>query len=113
MTTTLHLKQCHAVPQGSAPLASHEIAQLLTAIPGWATTAEATTLWRLFHFNNYYETIAFVNALAWIANQEDHHPELEVSYNQCKVYFNTHTVKGLSENDFICAAKVNQLLPHV
>lgn len=113
MTDHLHVKHCHAIPVGTSALNHLEVHHLLTAIPGWAANTENTTLWRLFNFSNYYETIAFVNALAWIANQEDHHPELEVSYNQCKVFFNTHTVKGLSENDFICAAKVNQLLPHV
>ena len=61
-------------------------------------------------FSNYYQTMAFVNAVAWIANQTDHHPELSVSYNQCRVEYSTHDINGLSENDFICAAKVEALL---
>ena len=60
-----------------------------------------------FHFKNYYQTIAFVNILAQIAHQQDHHPELEVSYNRCTVTYSTHSVAGLSLNDFICAAKIN------
>ncbi|HEY9150705.1 MAG TPA: 4a-hydroxytetrahydrobiopterin dehydratase, partial [Gammaproteobacteria bacterium] len=62
-------------------------------------------------FKNYYQTIAFVNALAWIANQEDHHPDLEVSYNRCTVHFSTHSIGGLSLNDFICAARLDALQP--
>jgi len=60
---------------------------------------------RAYAFSNYYETIAFVNALAWLIHREDHHPELTVSYNRCIVRFNTHSVNGITENDFICAAK--------
>lgn len=65
---------------------------------------------RTFTFKNYYHTLAFVNAVAWIAHQEDHHPELSFGYKQCRVRYTTHAVGGLSENDFICAAKVDRLL---
>jgi 4a-hydroxytetrahydrobiopterin dehydratase len=64
----------------------------------------------MFQFKNYYETMAFVNAVAWVAHREDHHPDLEVGYNKCTVRYSTHSVGGLSENDFICAAKVDSLL---
>jgi 4a-hydroxytetrahydrobiopterin dehydratase len=63
-----------------------------------------------YAFKNFYETMSFVNAVAWIANHEDHHPDLEVSYRNCTVRYSTHAVGGLSANDFICAAKVEQLL---
>jgi len=63
-----------------------------------------------FKFKDFHETMSFVNALAWIANQQDHHPDLEVGYNHCLVRFSTHSVGGLSINDFICAAKVEKLL---
>jgi 4a-hydroxytetrahydrobiopterin dehydratase len=63
-----------------------------------------------FGFGNYHETLAFVNAVAWIAHREDHHPDLAVSYNRCRVAWHTHSVGGLSENDFICAARVEALL---
>jgi 4a-hydroxytetrahydrobiopterin dehydratase len=65
---------------------------------------------KTFSFKNYHETMAFVNALAWIAHTEDHHPDLAVSYNRCVVRFNTHSVKGISINDFICAAKADALI---
>jgi len=98
-----------APPEGGAALGRAEAAALLTEIPGWELNDTASEVSRLFRFKNYYETIAFVNALAWIVHREDHHPDLEVGYNRCRVRFSTHSVKGLSENDFICAAKINAL----
>lgn len=62
-----------------------------------------------YHFKNYHETMAFVNATAWVSHREDHHPDLAVSYNACKVSYTTHAIGGLSENDFICAAKIDAL----
>jgi 4a-hydroxytetrahydrobiopterin dehydratase len=67
------------------------------------------SLVREFRFTNYYETLAFVNALAFIVHAQDHHPDLAVSFNRCKVKFNTHSVGGISENDFICAARIDEL----
>jgi len=66
---------------------------------------------KTYRFGNFHETMAFVNALAWIAHAEDHHPDLALSYGRCTVRFNTHSVGGISINDFICAAKVDALLP--
>jgi 4a-hydroxytetrahydrobiopterin dehydratase len=65
---------------------------------------------REFRFKNFYETMAFVNAVAWISHREDHHPDLELGYNHCVVHYSTHATGGLSENDFICAARVDALL---
>lgn len=86
-----------------------EAQALLNEIPGWTLNDNATEISRSYKFKNYYETIAFVNALAWVVHREDHHPDLEVGYNRCHIRFSTHSVKGLSENDFICAAKINVL----
>jgi len=77
----------------------------------WALAGDYTSISRTFRFSNYYQTLAFVNALAWIAHGEDHHPDLEVGYNRCLVRYSTHAVGGLSENDFICAARIDALLP--
>src|SRR4029078_12308599 len=77
---------------------------------GGALTAEARAIRREFAFRDFYRTMSFVNALAHVANIEDHHPDLEVGYNYCHVTFTTHAVRGLSENDFVCAAKVD-LIP--
>ena len=68
-----------------------------------------TQIQRSFAFKNFYETMAFVNAIAWVANSENHHPDLEVGYNYCHVKFTTHALQGLSLNDFICAAKIDAL----
>jgi len=104
-----NLRDRSCTPQHGAPLARAAAEALLTEIPGWELDPDAVTIRRQFKFGNYYETLAFVNALAWIVHHEDHHPTLEVSYNRCTVRFSTHSVKGLSENDFICAAKINAL----
>jgi len=64
---------------------------------------------KVYPFSNYYQTMAFVNALAWISHREDHHPDLLVGYNKCRVEYCTHAIDGLSENDFICAAKADAL----
>jgi 4a-hydroxytetrahydrobiopterin dehydratase len=97
-------------PQTQA-LAAAEIDQRLTALPDW--TLENGKIVRQFAFGDYYETLAFINAIAYVIHAEDHHPELTVTYNRCTVRFDTHSVNdgkgGLSINDFICAAKVNAI----
>jgi 4a-hydroxytetrahydrobiopterin dehydratase len=101
-------KKCQHQTNG---LTDAEIAAQLTEIAGWALQDGAIT--KTFSFRNYYETLAFVNAIAYVIHAEDHHPELIVTYNRCIVKFNTHSVNGgrggISENDFICAAKVDAI----
>lgn len=86
---------------------------MLKELPKWQISREgkgsAEQIYRTFEFKNYYQTIAFVNAVAWIAHHEDHHPCLEIRYNSCTVRYWTHAINALSENDFICASKVNNL----
>jgi 4a-hydroxytetrahydrobiopterin dehydratase len=96
-------------PRTGAALSRAEAEQLLREIPGWTLNDTASEITRTWKFADYYETLAFVNALAWVVHREDHHPELGVSYNRCTVRFSTHSVHGLSENDFICAAKIDSL----
>lgn len=110
-------KKCKPCEGGVKPMSSDQIEEMLRKIPGWnlEETLEVTStgidiIYRNFIFKNYYQTIAFVNAIAWMAHQENHHPDLEVGYNYCKVRYSTHAIQGLSENDFICAAKINNLL---
>jgi 4a-hydroxytetrahydrobiopterin dehydratase len=105
---TLAQAHCQAL-EGQPPMAPADIQGHLAQAPGWAA-AEGFILKR-FDFVDYHHTLAFVNAVAWIAHGEDHHPELLVTYNRCTVRFNTHSVGGISINDFICAAKVDALLP--
>ncbi len=103
-------KKCVPCEGGTRPLDRDMIAKLLPQVPGWAVDEAGTTLYRRFEFKGFYKTMAFINAMAWIANQDNHHPDFEAGYNYCLVHFTTHAIKGLSENDFICAAKLNALL---
>ena len=96
-------------PRTGVALSRAEAEKLLREIPGWTLNDTASEITRTWKFSNYYETLAFVNALAWVVHREDHHPELGVSYNRCTLRFSTHSVHGLSENDFICAAKIDGL----
>lgn len=98
---------CQAL-EGQPAMAAADIASHLAQAPGWALVDGA--IQQRYDFADYHHTMAFVNAVAWIAHREDHHPDLLVSYNRCTVRFNTHSVGGLSINDFICAAKVDGLL---
>ncbi len=106
----LQTRSCKPCEGGVAALDRRQAQALLTQLHGWTLDDGAAMISRSFKFKNYYETIAFVNAIAWLSHHEDHHPDLEVGYNRCVVHYSTHAVKGLSENDFICAAKVNALM---
>ena len=84
--------------------------ELLQALPGWVLAADGKEISKNFKFSDFHRTIGFVNALAYFANREDHHPDLEVGYGHCLVRWSTHDVGGLSLNDFICAAKTETLM---
>jgi 4a-hydroxytetrahydrobiopterin dehydratase len=99
---------CSHISPGTPAMADSEARALLAQLPGWAVREGA--LRKRFSFAGYGETVAFANAVAWIATREDHHPDMLVSYQHCEVAFSTHTVKGISMNDFICAARVEALL---
>ena len=107
----LAARKCKPCEGGMPPLTAAEAQRLLAQIAGgWALTQTGLALRREFRFRDFYRTMSFVNALAHVANIEDHHPDLEVGYNYCHVTFTTHAIRGLSENDFVCAAKVD-LIP--
>ncbi len=109
-SSLLENKRCIAC-DGSTPALDGATAQsLLDQLAGWQRDGD--TLVKSYRFKDHYETMAFVNAVAWISHREDHHPDLMVGYNECKIRYSTHAVNGLSENDFICAAKVDALLRH-
>lgn len=107
--TSLLERRSRELPSGTPALPAPEVQKLLAEVPGWALSADGKRIGKTYQFANYYETIAFVNAVAWVVHREDHHPDLEVSYNRCRVTYWTHTVGGLSDNDFICAAKIEAL----
>ncbi|MBK8120218.1 MAG: 4a-hydroxytetrahydrobiopterin dehydratase [Sulfuritalea sp.] len=100
--------KCKPCEGGVPPLTDNEADDLLATLDGWQRQGNLIT--KTCRFKNYHETMAFVNATALVSHREDHHPDLAVGYNQCTVSYTTHAIGGLSENDFICAAKVDALL---
>ena len=106
---TLANKHCRPCRPGELALPRIQARTLLKNAPEWKINKAGTDINRTYHFKNYYQTLAFVNAVAWIAHQQDHHPTLTVHYNRCDVRYTTDSAKGLSENDFICAAQIDAL----
>lgn len=109
MDERLQNKHCLACEGGVKPMSLEEAKQLLQEVPHWELNEEGTSIHRRFNFKNFYHTMSFVNAVAWVANQENHHPDMEVGYNYCVLTYSTHAINSLSINDFICAAKVDGL----
>jgi 4a-hydroxytetrahydrobiopterin dehydratase len=106
----LAAKKCVPCKGGSPALTASEAGGLLRELHGdWKLAADSKSLKRSLKFKDFYRTMSFVNALAHIANVEDHHPDLEVGYGYCRIVYSTHAIGGLSENDFICAAKIDQI----
>ncbi len=103
-------QRCVPCEGGVDRLTRDQAERLIGQAQGWSMNADTSEISRTYLFKNYYETMAFVNALAWIAHREDHHPDIEVGYKRCHVRYSTHAIGGLSHNDFICAAKINRLL---
>jgi 4a-hydroxytetrahydrobiopterin dehydratase len=109
---TPDLADRHCVPceGGVTPFTPDEARLQLKGLNvGWAYDEATNALKREFRFRNFYQVMSFVNAVAHIANLEDHHPDLEVGYDYCRISYTTHAIQGLSENDFICAAKIDRL----
>ena len=108
MASNLSDRHCKPCEGGTPPLSQAQADSLMQQLEGWQRHDRVIN--RTYRFKDYYQTIAFVNAIAWLSHREDHHPDLTVTYNNCQVEYTTHSVNGLSENDFICAAKVDALL---
>lgn len=100
-------KKCAPCVPGTPPLDEARVHALLATAPGWQLSGKEIV--KTFEFKNFHQTMAFVNAVAWVAHREDHHPDMEVGFKRCKIRYSTHSIGGLSENDFICAAKINAL----
>ena len=110
MTEALADRRCVPCEGGVKPYTEAEARAALAALdPAWRLDAAAHRLERDYRFKDFYRVMSFVNGLAHIANREDHHPDLELGYDYCRVRYTTHAIKGLSENDFICAAKIDRL----
>ena len=106
-TTVAELAALRCV-QGASRLTPADVAAASIALAGWSIGE--TSIEKAFVFDDFHATIEFVNALAWIANHNDHHPDLRVSYNRCVVCWSTHDAGGITRNDVICAAKTDRLL---
>lgn len=111
MTTTM-LKKKDWSAQTRRALTATEVVAGLAKLEGWSLSGDGANvaIEKTYRFANYYETISFVNALAFIANAQDHHPDLSVHYNRCVVRLNTHDVNGISSTDFECAAQLDALV---
>lgn len=107
--SSLQQQQCRHYARDEAPLTAAQRVPLLAQIDSSWRSDDDKCIERTFCFADFGQTMTFVNAVAWIAQQQDHHPEMFVAYAQCRLRFSTHSLGGLSENDFICAAKVDHL----
>jgi 4a-hydroxytetrahydrobiopterin dehydratase len=108
--TELIERKCKPCEGGVDPLTADQVAQLMPALHAdWGLSESGTSISREFRFPGFARTIAFVNAVAWIAINEGHHPEMAVRYGSCVVTYMTTAISGLSDNDFICAAKIDRL----
>lgn len=109
--TELSEKTCKPCEGGVDPLSREEAEKMLGQLAGnWQLAADGKSIHAELRFKNFYRTMAFINAVAWVANQQDHHPDIAFGYNYAKVTFSTHAIDGLSENDFICAARIDALM---
>ena len=103
-------RRCVPCEGGVAPLTPGEAAAALAKLdPAWRLDATGRRIEREFRCKNFYRVMSLVNAIAHIANTEDHHPDIELGYDYCRVRYTTHAIGGLSDNDFICAAKIDRL----
>lgn len=109
MSTDLALARCTPRRGAEHRLSPERVAEFGARLPEWTVVEDGTAITRTFRFPDYYRTMAFVNALAFVAHEQDHHPDLGVHYDRCVVRYSTHDVGGLSDNDFICAAKADAL----
>ncbi len=108
----LSTQHCRPANGKEDALNSTDVADLLHRLPGWKLSADGAAIIKDFKFEDFRHTLAFINAVGFMANHEDHHPDLTAGYGHCELLWSTHDVGGLSLNDFICAARVEALLAH-
>ncbi|NCF13956.1 MAG: 4a-hydroxytetrahydrobiopterin dehydratase [Gammaproteobacteria bacterium] len=111
VTEALSRRRCKPCEGGAEPLTTEQSVSLLQALHSdWSISGDGQHIMRTVKFPDYGRTLGFANAVAWIATCEDHHPALTISYSSCRISYTTHAIGGLSDNDFICAAKIDQLV---
>ena len=108
---TIHLtdKKCVACEGGVPPLTVEEIAKYQPEVPEWKVSSDNLSISKEFRFKDFKEAMAFANKIGDLAESEGHHPDLTVAWGKVGVHLTTHAIKGLSENDFILAAKIDRL----
>jgi 4a-hydroxytetrahydrobiopterin dehydratase len=109
-TTDLANQHCEPRKGSQHLLDSGQTASLLSKVPGWNVSEDGKAIVKDFKFADFHHTLGFINAVGFMANHEDHHPDVEAGYGHCQLLWSTHDVGGLSLNDFICAARVEALL---
>ena len=105
----LATRHCRPLSDPSERLSIDAVNNALAELEGWSLDEQAPAIQRRFKFKDFPQTMLFVNAVAWIAQQQDHHPDIQFGYNQCQIRYSTHSLGGVSENDLICAARINSL----
>ena len=103
-------QHCQPLKGKEHALGAEKVAVLLKKLPGWKLSDDKQAIIKDFKFDDFQHTLGFINAVGFMANHEDHHPDIEAGYGHCQLLWSTHDVGGLSMNDFICAARVEQLL---
>jgi 4a-hydroxytetrahydrobiopterin dehydratase len=106
----LATQHCQPLKGKEHALDPERVAALLEQLSGWTLSENPQAIVKDFKFDDFRHTLGFINAVGFMANHEDHHPDIEAGYGHCQLLWSTHDVGGLSMNDFICAAKVDQLL---
>lgn len=106
----LNKKKCVPCEGGVEKFTIQQVNEYLPKLNDWQMNVDATEIFKRFEFKGFNKTMSFMNAVAWLVNNEMHHPDVKLGYNYCEIHFTTHAIGGLSENDFICAAKIDQLL---
>lgn len=109
-TNDLATRHCEPRKGSEHALDANQVSTHLGQLPGWQLHSDGAAIVKDFTFSNFHHTLGFINAVGFMANQEDHHPDLEAGYGHCRLSWSTHDVGGLSLNDFICAARVDALL---
>lgn len=110
MSEKLHKRRCEPCEGGVDPLSDEQVSHLMKALhDDWQLSDDGKWINRLFEFPAYSRSLGFCNAVAWIAIVEGHHPEIVLNYGRCEIRYSTHAIGGLSDNDFICAAKIDRL----
>ena len=109
MTSGLTRKRCVPCEAGTPPMTLEEAQRMAEQVPGWELKPDEQKLVRRFKLKDFREAMAFVNRVADLAESEGHHPDIHISWNRVRLELTTHAIKGLSENDFILAAKISEL----